>query len=137
MVRNSQIYLLISKANTFLVAIMYENFVPTKQALITLTRPNYLRDNLRELINATLSGVVFTSEEVDYSISGPPPSVFGTGPHAGVDNIGKNVVLSPFPSGTSPYILEDVLKKYTLVGSYQDSVLPIKSVISIPFFATK
>ncbi|KAH7877486.1 hypothetical protein F5879DRAFT_646462 [Lentinula edodes] len=109
------------------VAIMYENFVPTKQALITLTRPNYLRDNLRELINATLSGVVFTSEEVDYSISGPPPSVFGTGPHAGVDNIGKNVVLSPFPSGTSPYILEDVLKKYTLVGSYQDSVLPINA----------
>ncbi|KAJ4488046.1 hypothetical protein J3R30DRAFT_3695702 [Lentinula aciculospora] len=114
------------------VAILYENFIPTKQALITLARPNFMRDNLRELTNATLSGLVLTSEEIDYSVSGPPPPVFGTGPHAGVDNVGKNVVLSPFPYGTSPINLETVLEKYTLAGSFNDSVLPIRNASKNP-----
>ncbi|KAJ3755841.1 hypothetical protein EV360DRAFT_85537 [Lentinula raphanica] len=109
------------------VALIYEKFVPTRQALITLARPNFLRDNLRELTNATLSGQVFTSEEVDYSETEPPPPELGRGPHAGVDNLGKNVVLSYFPSGTSPRSIQTISEKYSLAGSFDVSVRSVKS----------
>ncbi|KAJ4000068.1 hypothetical protein F5050DRAFT_1804425 [Lentinula boryana] len=114
------------------VAIIYENFMPTKQAIITLALPNFLRDSLRELTNATLSGVVFTSEEVDYSEFGPPPTELGTGPHAGVDNSGNNVVLSSFPSGTSPTNIKTITDKYLLASSFEESVLSIKTAPKNP-----
>lgn len=108
------------------VAILYDNFVPTKQALITLARPNFLKDNLRELTNGSLSGRLFSPEAVDYSETGPPESSFGTGPHAGLDNLGKNVLLSSFYPNTDMSILGSVLEKYKLAGTFEESVLPTK-----------
>jgi len=109
------------------VALLYDNFVPTKQALITLARPNFLRDNLRELTNGSLSGRLFSPEAVDYSETGPPESSFGTGPHAGLDNLGKNVLLSSFYPNADVSILDSVLEKYKLAGTFEESVLPTKA----------
>ncbi|KIK59814.1 hypothetical protein GYMLUDRAFT_245023 [Collybiopsis luxurians FD-317 M1] len=114
------------------VAILYEKFVPKKQALITLSRPTFLRDNLRALENATLSGSFITSEAADYSESGPPPSTFGNGPHAGVDDGGKSVLLSWFPSTMDMSHLVPVLQKYQLAGSFKESVIPTDSTAKLP-----
>ncbi|KAE9400744.1 hypothetical protein BT96DRAFT_857002 [Gymnopus androsaceus JB14] len=106
------------------VAILYNNFVPAKQALITLARPNFLRDNLRALTNGSLSGRMFSHEAVDYSESGLPESSFGTGPHAGLDNVGKNVLLSSFYHDSTIYPLASALEKYKLAGTFEESVIP-------------
>lgn len=106
------------------VALLYENFVPTKEAVITLARPNYMQDSLRELKNGTLSGKVITSEALDFSETGPPQPRFGYGPNASMDNIGKNVVLSYFPPKTGiSQAYEPILEKYELAGPFKDSVI--------------
>ncbi|KAF5391382.1 hypothetical protein D9757_001973 [Collybiopsis confluens] len=98
------------------VAILYEGFAPKKEALITHSRPAFVGHNLRELVNATLSGSFITSEAVDYSESGVPSSSFGTGPRAGMDNEGRNVLLSYFPSAMDLSHLVPILDKYQLVN---------------------
>jgi len=109
------------------VALLYDNFVPTRQALITLARPNFLRDNLRVLTNGSLSGRLFHPEAVDYSETGQPETSFGTGPHAGLDNVGKNVLLSSFHQNVDMSLLGSVLEKYKLAGTFDESVIPTQA----------
>ena len=94
------------------VAIDYHRFSPTGRAYLTLTNPDYLRPNLVALQKSQISTFPITA------VSSPPPAnippsrvrgvkgrteaenrglVTGNGPHGGLLNPSRNVVISGLP----------------------------------------
>jgi hypothetical protein len=89
----------------------YDRFLPSGRALITLTGPDFLRDNLRLLERFTIAGEPVSAEPKIVEESRPRTRgtkgraeaeergvATGNGPHAGLlQNTGKTVVIWGFP----------------------------------------
>jgi len=113
------------------VTINYERFSPTGGAYLTLTSPDVLNHNLKNLTDTTIASLPITAA------SSPPPEriplrgrgergrmhaaeraiVFGNGPRAGMLSGGKNVVLWGFPGKLAATALQGYLQNFKLAGT--------------------
>ncbi|THU92178.1 hypothetical protein K435DRAFT_214985 [Dendrothele bispora CBS 962.96] len=104
------------------VSIIYKGFMPTGRALLTLNKPNFLRDNMRALENASISGIrVYSGVRM---VDGDKQLAFGDGPHANTFNEGKNVLLWNLPRRTQFSTITPLLKGFALA----DCKEPIQKV---------
>jgi len=111
---------------TFPVALMYDRFAPTQKALITVTLPDFVRDNIRVLDNATLSGFTVHAAPILDPIPGNIET--GSGPRGGLKEAesGKSVILSGIPIRASGQIIDELTAKYELDADSQHPVVRIR-----------
>ncbi|KAG5647204.1 hypothetical protein DXG03_001163 [Asterophora parasitica] len=127
------------------VEIDYNRFRPSGRALITLTRPEYLRDNLRELQKFTLCGIPVRSNGVHISdgVAERPRSrgnkgraqaaergaITGNGLHGHFPNAHRNVVMWGLPGRLEPKDLENALHDFKLAKSQKGEMTIVKVAI--------
>lgn len=91
------------------MSIIYKAFSPTGTALVTLTAPNFLRDNLRVLDRTILTGSVLSAVPLD-----KPPETdvrVGDGPIGGLST---SVIVSGLPFNNTIASMQTLVKNYTL-----------------------
>ncbi|PFH52410.1 hypothetical protein AMATHDRAFT_2145 [Amanita thiersii Skay4041] len=126
------------------VALQFEHFRPTGKALITLSRPELLRDNMRLLQNIGFAGVPLHVEPKLSSDVRELPGrtrgvkgreaaarrgiLDGNGPHAGLLNGERTVTIWGFPGKTEVPTVEYILKSFKLTRSVNGK----SSVFKIP-----
>ena len=112
----------------FIVAIDYKGFRPSGDAYITLTRTDYLRDNLRKLENFTLLGLPVKATPKVLEADRPPRSrgekgrteAVARGAHTGdglkgnFPNTERNVVIWGLPGRLDPSHIEEALRDFKL-----------------------
>ncbi|KAF9466362.1 hypothetical protein BDZ94DRAFT_1280997 [Collybia nuda] len=112
------------------VAIDYHRFLPSGKALLTLNDPQFLRDNIRNLERLTVAGLPVKSRPRLLRDDEAAPSrmrgvkgraeasergiVTGNGPHAGITNCERHVVIKGLPGRISLQTLENTLRSYQL-----------------------
>lgn len=114
----------------FTDALIYSRFKPTGTALVTLKRPDFLRENLRLLDNISISGTLLKARPAVFD---DPSAAFprgrgakgredaaargvldGNGPHAGIGNNGKNVMVWGFPGKTEKLAVKYIVRDFDL-----------------------
>lgn len=114
----------------------YSRFFPTGRALVTLTAPNFLQDNLRLLNRLTIAGMPVSAqpkivEESRQRTRGTKGRVeaeergvaTGNGPHAGLQqNIGKMVVIWGFPGRMSTGLVAPYFDDFQVATSKNDQL---------------
>jgi len=109
------------------VAIDYSHFAPSEKALLTLTRPNLLQENLLALQNASIAGIPIKATPTRLSDPSPPRQrgvkgrreaadrgILGNGPHAGLSNGDRNVTIWGFPGKLEPESLFPLFEHFNL-----------------------
>jgi hypothetical protein len=104
--------------------------MPTESAFLTLTRTEFLRNNLRALEKVTISCFpIYAQPALPPILPGRPRGaqgraeakdrglITGTGPHGGVLNRGKNVTVWGLPGKLGPEALEGLLKGFKVAGA--------------------
>jgi len=86
--------------------------MPTGRALLTLHKPNFLRDNLRALENATIAGIQISSKARD--IGENIESKLGDGPHGSTHNAGKNILIWNLPGKAQISTIEPLVQGFAL-----------------------
>lgn len=124
------------------VAIDYHRFSPIGRALISLTDPALLRNDLRLLEKFTIAGTpVYATprfiEERHHRTRGEKGRAeaaergigSGDGPHAGLlQNLEKTTVVWGFPGKMSPKMVDSILKDFRVVRTKQD----LPRIVKVP-----
>lgn len=117
-----------------LVAVDYEYFKPAERAILTLSSPDYMRDNLQALKDLTISAIpvraspyhpqtqprilLRTRGQRGRSEAARRGVLVGCGPSAGVTNDGRTVVFGGLSSrSSSESWLEDLLANFQIARS--------------------
>lgn len=122
------------------VELDYYRFRPSGKALITLTRHEFLRDNLRALEKLTLCGIPVKAQAIDFQEGGLPRSrgskgraeasargaIQGNGPRGNFPNTERNVVIWGLPGKLSTQELEDKLRGFTLARTQKGHATIVK-----------
>jgi hypothetical protein len=122
----------------------YERFLPTGRALITLTGPAFLRDNLRLLDRFTIAGgPVYARPKVfedtrlrkrgmkGRTDAGYRGLVTGNGPNADhLQNTGKMVVITGFPGMVAPDMVASYFSDFKVWRSKKD----IPKIEQVPLY---
>ncbi|KAF8352320.1 hypothetical protein F5887DRAFT_1172082, partial [Amanita rubescens] len=111
-------------------ALLYTSFRPTGTALISLKGPDTLKENLRLLDNALMSGIPLKAQplmlnDADTMLprargdkgreeAATRGALRGDGPHAGISNGGKNVTIWGFPGKTGAASVEYIVRDFNL-----------------------
>lgn len=107
----------------FTVSINYKSFYPTGSALLTLTLPDYLRDNLRAFRNTKISGMTLrplpkeNPERPDYRAGNGPLAMAGT-----------SVLVWGLPGKANASTLQELLSEYSLAEEDREAGPPISKV---------
>jgi len=120
-----------------LVAIDYEYFRPAERAILTLSSPDYLRDNLRALKNLTISAIPVRASpyhpqtesrilpryrgQRGRSDAARRGVLDGYGPSAGITNDERTVILGGLPACTSEERLADMFTHFQIARSEKGS----------------
>lgn len=115
------------------VAIDYEYFKPAERAILTLSSPDYLRDNLKAFQNLTISAISVRASPYDSktpfyqqsrmrgqrgrSGAADRGTLSGYGPRAGITNNEKTVVLGGLPARTSEERLTEMFRNFKIAHS--------------------
>lgn len=126
------------------IHICYEYFKPTGEVLITLSRPHFLRDNLRVLDNVSfaasrVSPRPFIPEEAprpkmrSRGLRGKEQAALrgalnGNGPHAGMSNLDRTVTIWGLAGKATPRALAEVLEGFDVAESAKGRM----NIIKIP-----
>jgi hypothetical protein len=126
----SEMILSISMTVFFTVALLYTSFRPTGTALISLKGPDTLKENLRLLDNALMSGIPLKAQPLMLNNAdtmlprargdkgreeaATRGALRGNGPHAGISNGGKNVTIWGFPGKTGAASVEYIVRDFNL-----------------------
>jgi hypothetical protein len=104
------------------VGIHYDRGHHTREAVVTLIGPNFLRDNLRALQKATFYGVPFVSRELNNEDLRKYTKVeAGSGIHAGLpaEKRGKTVLIWGLPSEVWTKSVNSLLVGFQVAGPLQ------------------
>jgi len=112
------------------VALMFNHFRPTGTALISLTRPDYLKENLNLLDSASMARTPLKAkprllDDVDAALprtrgergreeASERGAINGNGPHGGISNGEKTVTLWGFPGKTEVPAVETILRNFKI-----------------------
>jgi hypothetical protein len=112
------------------VALIFNHFRPTGTALISLTRPDYLKENLKMLDSASIASTSLKAEprlldDVDAALprtrgekgreeASARGAVKGNGPHAGIPSGEKTVTIWGLPGKTEVPAVETILRNFNL-----------------------
>ncbi|KAF8631438.1 hypothetical protein AX17_005115 [Amanita inopinata Kibby_2008] len=115
------------------VALLYDHFRPTGTALISLTRQEFLRNNLRMLQGIAMAGIPLEAEPrlLDDADTVPARTrgvkgreeaarrgaLNGNGPQAGLPNGDRTVTVWGFPGKTEPAAVEFIVRDFKLARS--------------------
>lgn len=94
------------------MSLVFKAFVPTGDAVLSLTLPDYMRENLRALQNTSISGHTLHAS----ALVAPPPGniALGDGLRGGLDKTGTSVVVWGFPGRYHREAFDDLLEGYEL-----------------------
>lgn len=118
------------------VAVEYDRFSPTGDALITLTGPDFLRDSLRLLERLTIAGtpvsakqkIVIEGRQRTRGTKGRAEAeerglIGGNGPHAGsLTKTGRMAVIWGFPGKMTADVVSQHFKDFKMERSGRDKV---------------
>ncbi|GLB35418.1 hypothetical protein LshimejAT787_0209830 [Lyophyllum shimeji] len=122
------------------VELDYFRFRPSGKALITLTRHEFLRDNLRALERLTICGIPIKAQAVDFQEGGLPRTrgskgraeasargaIQGNGPRGNFPNTERNVVIWGLPGKLDPQELEEKLRDFKLARTQKGHATIVK-----------
>jgi hypothetical protein len=114
----------------------YDRFLPTGRALITLTGPDFLRDNMRLLERFTIASAPVFAEPTIVEANRPRTRgtkgraeaqergvATGNGPHAGLlQNAGKSVVIWGFPGKITIEVVAPFFKDFKVAKSKKEKL---------------